>query len=63
MDNGTNILLWNAKDVRGEKAELLGIINKYDIICITETKLNKSCYLHFTGYRGTEEIQRYNVQR
>lgn len=44
------LILWNARGIRGKKAELTGKINSFDIICITETKLNKNYNLRFTGY-------------
>lgn len=53
------LVIWNARVVRGKRAELIGIIIKYDIICITETKLYKNCNLRFPGYT-TEEIERKN---
>lgn len=52
------LILWNARGIRGKKAELTGKINSFDIICITETKLNKNYNLRFTGYatyRGDRE--------
>lgn len=52
------LVIWNARDVREKRAELIGIIIKYDIICITETKLYKNCNLRFPGYttfRGDRE--------
>lgn len=52
------LVIWNARGVRGKRAELIGIIIKYDIICITETKLYKNCNLRFPGYttfRGDRE--------
>lgn len=43
------LVIWNARGIRGKKAELIGTVNKYDIICITETKLNKGYNLRFSG--------------
>lgn len=52
------LVIWNARGIRGKKAELIGTVNKYDIIGITETKLNKGYNLRFSGYityRGARE--------
>lgn len=35
-------LIWNARGIRGKKAELIEKIKDYDIICIAETKLNNN---------------------
>lgn len=50
------LILWNARGIKGKKVELTGKIKSFDIICITE--LNKNYNLRFTGYathRGDRE--------
>lgn len=50
------LVIWNARGVRGKRAELIGIIIKYDIICITETKLYKNYdFQGYTTFRGDRE--------
>lgn len=45
-----NFINWNARGIRGKKPELLNVINKYDLFCVTETKLKSLEYMRFPGF-------------
>lgn len=46
----TSIINWNARSIRSKKAEILNEISKFDIFCVTETKLKSSETFNFPGY-------------
>ena len=55
-----DLVVWNARGIRGKIPELNNLINEIDILCVTESKLKEEDKLHMQGYNIERTNRRNN---